>query len=501
MVINNENAQDLLLEGINLLADAVKITLGPCGSNVVINNNDHIHVTKDGVTVAKSVIDNRLSTGINLIKSVAEKTAAEAGDATTTSTVLVQALLNNYIEYIKRVEGEGGFVNRLELKKEMDTVCKEVVDYVKSQSVDVGDKIKEVALISSNGDETIATNIYNIINTIGKESRINVKPADSSETTIQYSKGMTWDYGYMSNQFVTDNVKMEVEMENAYVLIFNNKLEDVKQILSELEKCRAQNIPVLIAVKDIEKDALNTLLYNHLQGTLKCCVVKIPGFEEYREDNILDLKAVIGNNNLVKKIIVTKNNVHFIQDKNNKDTKENRIALLKHRLTLPDPNTEDIAKRIININNAFATIFVGGNSELEIKEMIDRYDDAICAVKSALCEGIVKGGGNILFDAVCEILEKDEEANFNMTDTKAIFLECVLVPYNQIHENGNFNSCSIESKKDIIYHNGEFVGVDNAIDYGVIDPTKVVRLSLENATSIAGTILTTKCLIENKYVG
>lgn len=497
MIIYDNEARKLLKEGVDTLANAVKVTLGPCGSNVVINKKGIPIITKDGVTVAKSIIAEEgsgLETGINLIKSVSERTGNEAGDGTTSSTVLTQEIVGRVFEIMNSDKS----LQPIHVKRGIDKACVQIVKEIKEMSVPVEGTILDVARISANGDEEIASIVTEVVERVGKNGMITVKPSES-DTYVKYVEGLKWETGYMSPNFVTDTIKMEVEFNNAHIIIVPDKLDRIKDIIKELETCSKNSIPVLIACKDIDQDVLNTLVLNHLNKAIKCCVVRIPGFKEYREENILDLEAMIGTTELVDKIVVTKTSTFIVNNRGNVDSKKTRIAALKHVLSLQDVNISDIQNRIANISNSYATIFVGGNSEVEIQEKSDRYDDALCAVKSALEEGIVPGGGNCLY----KILEKMRSTRIDLDNPSEIegaicMYESLQAPLRQILYNGGIENFIIpEEEKDCytIFDNGKFITVLDTMDYGVIDPTKVVRLTVENAASIAGAIVTTKCVI------
>lgn len=486
MILYNKEARDFLKKGVDILADAVKVTLGPCGSNVVMYKNGIPHITKDGVTVAKSIEDDNYKPGIELIRQVSENTGKEAGDATTSSTVLAQTIVDLVFNQIN----DSNITGLVSIKRGIDFATKVIVAKLKENSVPVGDKIRDVAYISSNGDEEITSVVTEVMNKVSKNGMISVKPG-GSKTYVTYSEGLKWETSYINPNFVTDPVKMEVEYNNCAVLIYDDKLSKVDQILSKLEYCKKNNIPVIIAVKEIEQEALNTLILNKLNGILECCVVKIPGFDHYKEDNILDLKTILKDGTYADKVTITKEAMFIVSD-GRQDEKEARIASLKHRLTLTDPDVEDLNTRIANISNSFATIYVSGNSEVEIAEKIDRYDDAICAVRAALDEGIVPGGGNALYD-IYRTIDIQDTTNRAFDLGVDCMIEALTAPIKQILSNGEAELP--DKSKHIIYKDGEFYSVQSAIDNGVVDPTKAVRLTVENAASIAGAIITTRCVI------
>ena len=472
---------------VDTLANAVRSTLGPCGSNVIINDGFNTKITKDGVSVARAIKKERNSPIIDIIQQVAEKTGNEAGDGTTSSTIFAQALIHSIY---KNIEPS---TNLLDVKKELDELKELALELLKNKSRDVED-LYNIAKVSSNNDEEISKLAVEIADKTGIEGMVDLKESDSSSTYVKYTEGLKWNGGYLSPSFVTNSIKMECVLSNVRVEIYEQKLTSLKPLVKIMDTCVTHDIPLLLAVKDIEYDVLNTLIYNQVSGKIKVCVVKIPGHGEYRQDYINDLKAVIGNNELIDKVVVTKHNTLFINNQGNKQTKADRIAHLRHRMTLPDQNLQDLQARITNINNGYATVYVGGDSSIEIKEKIDRFEDAICAVKSAMEEGVVVGGGNTLW-------EISKELPNNSIACKAMIQACSAIR-EQLYANylgiDNYEYGTLNLPDYFIgYKNGEVCDLTSDI----IDPTKVIRLIIENGVSIAGTLITTKCLIinENDY--
>lgn len=472
---------------VDTLANAVRSTLGPCGSNVIINDGFNTKITKDGVSVARAIKKERNSPIIDIIQQVAEKTGNEAGDGTTSSTIFAQALIHSIY---KNIEPS---TNLLDVKKELDELKELALELLKNKSRDVED-LYNIAKVSSNNDEEISKLAVEIADKTGIEGMVDLKESDSSSTYVKYTEGLKWNGGYLSPSFVTNSIKMECVLSNVRVEIYEQKLTSLKPLVKIMDTCVTHDIPLLLAVKDIEYDVLNTLIYNQVSGKIKVCVVKIPGHGEYRQDYINDLKAVIGNNELIDKVVVTKHNTLFINNQGNEQTKADRIAHLRHRMTLPDQNLQDLQARITNINNGYATVYVGGDSSIEIKEKIDRFEDAICAVKSAMEEGVVVGGGNTLW-------EISKELPNNSIACKAMIQACSAIR-EQLHANylgiDNYEYGTLNLPDYFIgYKNGEVCNLTSDI----IDPTKVIRLIIENGVSIAGTLITTKCLIinENDY--
>lgn len=485
-MIELNDVQKQLLKEVDLIANAVKVTLGPGGANAILHYGSTTKITKDGVSVARAIKEINPSPVINIIQSVAEKTGTEAGDGTTSSTVFTQTLIHHIYDHIKSTD------NVLLVKRYLDKFKEELVAILKEYSTEVSD-IRSVAMISSNGDEAIADLVTEVVNRTGIDGIVSLKESDTANTYVQYTEGLKWDSGLMSQAFITNEAKLECELNNVRVEIYDEKLTSLKPVINILNTCKAHDIPLLLAVRDIEYDVLNTLIYNQINGLIKCCVIKIPGHGNYRNDYIDDLKAVIGNAEVIDKVIVSKQKTLFINHKDNEDTKELRIEQLKHRMTLPEENVPDLQKRIVNISNGFATVYVGGDSSIEIKEKIDRFEDAVCAAKSALEEGIVAGGGNTLKYLAKRILSKHTTTSSSeeLLALNAISNACLSIQKQIIQ---NCAEDYIGTDYNIIYKNGKLVTAD-PIKEGVIDPTKVIRLIIENGTSVAGTLITTKCLI------
>lgn len=484
-MIKDNDLDKYVREKVDLLANTVRTTLGPCGSNVIINDGFNTKITKDGVSVARAIKKEQNSPIIDIIQQVAEKTGNEAGDGTTSSTIFAQALIHSIYDNIEPS------TNLLDVKKELDNYKVLALKELKNLSQEGGD-LYNIAKISSNGDEEISKLVTEIIERTGLGGMVTLKESENSNTYVNYTEGLKWNGGYLSPSFITNSTKLECELSNVRVEIYEQKLTSLKPIAKVMDICVQNNIPMLLVVKDIEYDVLNTLIYNQVSGKIKLCVVKIPGHGEYRQDYIDDLKSVIGTNEIIDKVVVTKYNTLFINKAGNTETKANRIASLKHRMTLPDQNLKDLQERITNINNGYVTVYVGGDSSIEIKEKIDRFEDAVCAVKSAMEEGVVPGGGNTL-RLISKRLPKSSTIAY-----KAIYQAC-----NSIVEQLYANYLGIEKYKygsldlppyNIGYKDGTIVELDDSI----IDPTKVIRLIIENGVSIAGTLITTKCLIVNE---
>lgn len=491
MIKETEELRKYILQEVDTIANAVRTTLGPCGANAIISNEYGTRITKDGVSVARAIKEAHKSPVIDIIQEVAEKTGTEAGDGTTSSTVFAQAL----IHYIYNNLEED--TNLLEVKRYLDRYKKQAIEVLKQLSEECKDLLS-IAKISCNGDEEISKLVVEIVEKTGLEGVVSLKESDTSNTIIQYTEGLKWESGFLSQAFITNAEKLECEFDNVRVEIYDDKLTSLKPLLRSMEICKANGYPLLIAVKDIEYDVLNTIIYNQLQGNIKCCVIKIPGHGTYRQDYIDDLKAVIGNVELIDKVIVGKRSTLFVNTKGNEETKATRIAALKTRLTLPEENIKDLQSRITNINNGYATVYVGGDSVIEIKEKIDRFEDAICAVKSAMEEGVVIGGGNTLRTIGNNLKMIGSSAESELA-FKAVKAACHSI-LEQIHANYegiiNYKYGTLHiAPKNFCYINEVLAMVDDPIAHGLIDPTKVVRLVIENGVSVAGTLITTNCLI------
>lgn len=490
-MIITENIKNKILNDVDTLANPVRVTLGPCGANVILNSKFDTKITKDGVSVARAIKRESNSPIINIMQQVSESTGTNAGDGTTSSTVFSQALIHSIYRQIDES------TNLLNVKKYLDLYKKEALDILKEVSTEIFD-LKSIANISSNDDSEISEIVVEIVNKTGKEGMVTLKESETTQTYVHYTEGLKWDSGFMSASFITNETRMECEMSNVRVEIVPEKLTNLNPIIKVMDTCASNNIPMLLVVRDIEYDVLNTIIYNHISGKLKICVVKIPGHSSYRQDNIDDLKAIIGHREIIDKVIVTKHNTLFINNYGNEDTKANRLAVLKHRLTLHDENLKDLQNRITNINNGYATVYIGGDSSIEIKEKIDRYEDALCAVKSAMEEGVVPGGGNTL-----RYISTKLNAPINIPEQviayNAIKQACCSV-IEQIKANylglSNYQYGTLEVEDGYVaYDKGQLTVVQDPMAIGLIDPTKVIRLVIENGISVAGTLITTKCLI------
>jgi len=514
-------ARNRMKRGVDALANAVKVTLGPKGRNVVIEKKFGApSVTKDGVTVAKEIeledpIENM---GAQMVKEVASKTADVAGDGTTTATVLAQAIIT---EGLKNVAAGA---NPMDLKRGIEKAVTKVVEHLKTQSQAVGNdnsKIQQVAAISANNDVEIGKLIAEAMKKVGKEGVITVEEARGTETGIEVVEGMQFDRGYISPYFVTNSEKMEAELESPYILIYDKKISNMKDILHILEKVAQSGRPLLIISEDLEGEALATLVVNKLRGTLKVAAVKAPGFGDRRKEMLQDIavltKAVVISEEQGYKlenadisylgqassVTIDKDNTTIVGGKGKKDDISARINQIKAQIevTTSDYDKEKLQERLAKLSGGVAVLNVGAATEMEMKEKKDRVDDALHATRAAVEEGIVPGGGVALIRAV-ESLEKLKGLNEDETTGVAIVKRALEEPLRQIVANAGIEGSIVvqkvkEGKGDYGF-NARTEEYENLYKAGVIDPTKVVRIALENAASIAGMLLTTECVVADK---
>jgi len=515
------DARNKMKKGVDALANAVKVTLGPKGRNVVIEKKFGApSVTKDGVTVAKEVeledaIENM---GAQMVKEVASKTADVAGDGTTTATVLAQAIIT---EGLKNVAAGA---NPMDLKRGIDKAVKAVVENLKSQSQQVGNdnqKIQQVASISANNDEEIGKLIAEAMQKVSKDGVITIEEAKGIETGIDVVEGMQFDRGYISPYFVTNSEKMEAELDNPYILIYDKKISSMKDILHILEKVAQQGAPLLIISEDLEGEALATLVVNKLRGTLKVAAVKAPGFGDRRKEMLQDIailtKGVViseeqgyklENADLTylgkaERIVIDKDNTTVVGGRGEKEAIQGRINQIKSQIenTTSDYDREKLQERLAKLSGGVAVLNVGAATEVEMKEKKDRVDDALHATRAAVEEGIVPGGG-VAFVRAIDSLEKIETRNNDEKTGVQIVRRALEEPLRQIVENCGIEGSVVVNKvregKGDFGFNARDEKYENLIAAGVIDPTKVARVALENAASIAGMLLTTECVVADK---
>jgi chaperonin GroEL len=514
-------ARNKMKKGVDTLANAVKVTLGPKGRNVVLEKKFGApSVTKDGVTVAKEIeledpIENM---GAQMVKEVASKTADIAGDGTTTATVLAQSIIS---EGLKNVAAGA---NPMDLKRGIDKAVEKVVANLNSQSQTIGNdknKIEQVAAISANNDNAIGKLIAQAFGKVGKEGVITVEEAKGTDTTVDVVEGMQFDRGYLSAYFVTNSEKMEAELQNPYILIYDKKISAMKDILHILEKVAQSGRPLLIIAEDLEGEALATLVVNKLRGTIKVAAVKAPGFGDRRKEMLQDI-AILTKGIVISEeqgyklegadlsylgtaasVTIDKDNTTVVGGKGKKEDILARVNQIKAQIetTTSDYDKEKLQERLAKLAGGVAVLYVGAATEVEMKEKKDRVDDALHATRAAVEEGIVPGGGVAYIRAI-ESLEKLKGGNEDETTGIAIVKRAIEEPLRQIVANSGIEGSIVvqkvkEGKADFGF-NARTEVFENLLKAGVIDPTKVTRIALENAASIAGMVLTTECVIADK---
>jgi chaperonin GroEL len=515
------DARDLLKKGVDELANAVKVTLGPKGRNVILDKKFGApQITKDGVTVAKEIelSDSFQNMGAQLVKEVASKTNDDAGDGTTTATVLAQSIINVGMKNV------AAGANPMDLKRGIDKAVVAVVDSLKKQSQEIGSdfgKIENVAKISSNGDETIGALIAEAMQKVKKEGVITVEESKGIDTYVDVVEGMQFDRGYISAYFVTNTEKMEAELENPFILIYDKKISVLKDILPILEQTVQTGRPLLIIAEDIESEALGTLVLNRLRGSLKICAVKAPGFGDRRKEMLEDIAVLTGGIVIseekgmklegatiemlgtAEKISVSKDNTTIVNGAGDKEAIVSRVAQIKAQIetTTSDYDREKLQERLAKLAGGVAVLYVGAPSEIEMKEKKDRVDDALSATRAAIEEGTVPGGG-VAYVRAISALEGLKGENEDETTGIEIIKRAIEEPLRQIVENAGKEGAVVvqkvkEGKNDFGYNAHKDV-YENLYAAGVIDPTKVTRVALENAASIAGMFLTTECVISEK---
>ena len=514
-------AREELKKGVDALADAVKVTLGPKGRNVIIEKKFGApHITKDGVSVAREVEleDPFQNMGAQLVKEVASKTGDDAGDGTTTATVLAQAIVNVGLKNV------AAGANPMDIKRGIDRAVAIVVEGIKAQSEEVGDdfkKIEDVARISANNDEAIGHLIAEAMKKVKKEGVITVDEAKGTETTVDIVEGMQFDRGYISPYFVTDTEKMECVMENPFILLFDKKISNIKDILPVLEATAQSGRGLVIISEDVDQEALATLVVNRLRGSLKVCAVKAPGFGDRRKEMLEDIAILTGGTVIseekgmqlanatvemlgrAEKVSINKENTTIVNGAGNKENIAARIAQIKTQIeqTTSDYDREKLQERLAKLAGGVAVLHIGAPSEVEMKEKKDRVDDALSATRAAIAEGIVPGGG-VAYIRCVKLLEGVKGANEDETTGIHIILRAIEEPLRQIVANAGQEGAVVvqkvkEGTADFGY-NARTDNYENLMAAGVIDPAKVTRVALENAASIAGMFLTTSCVIAEK---
>ena len=517
----NSDARELLKSGVDQLANAVKVTLGPKGRNVVIGKKFGApQITKDGVTVAKEVEleDNFENAGAQLVKSVASKTGDDAGDGTTTATILTQAIVT---EGLKNVTAGA---NPMDLKRGIDKAVAKVVDHIKATAEVVGDnydKIEQVATVSANNDPEIGKLLADAMRKVSKDGVITIEESKTRETSIGVVEGMQFDRGYLSGYFVTDTDKMECDMENPYILIYDKKISNVKDFLPILQPAAESGRPLLVIAEDVDSEALTTLVVNRLRAGLKICAVKAPGFGDRRKAMLEDIavltggvviseekglsldKATLEMLGTAKKVTISKDNTTIVDGAGEKEAIKDRVAQIKNEIAASTSSydKEKLQERLAKLSGGVAVLYVGANSEAEMKEKKDRVDDALCATRAAMEEGVVVGGGTTYIRAQ-EALKDLKGENADEQTGINIVCRAIEEPLRQIIANAGGEGAVVvnkvrEGKGDYGYNARKDVYEDLRAA-GVIDPAKVSRVALENAASIAGMFLTTECLIVDK---
>ena len=520
-ILFNIDARDQLKKGVDALANAVKVTLGPKGRNVIIEKKFGApHITKDGVTVAKEVelADAYQNTGAQLVKEVASKTGDDAGDGTTTATVLAQAIV---AEGLKNVTAGA---SPMDIKRGMDKAVAKVVESIKNQAEKVGDnydKIEQVATVSANNDPVIGKLIADAMRKVSKDGVITIEEAKGTDTTIGVVEGMQFDRGYLSAYFVTNTEKMECEMEKPYILIYDKKISNLKDFLPILEPAVQTGRPLLVIAEDVDSEALTTLVVNRLRSQLKICAVKAPGFGDRRKEMLEDIAILTGGVVISEekglkleqatlemlgtadKVTVTKDYTTVVNGAGNKDSIKERCEQIKAQIvaTKSDYDREKLQERLAKLSGGVAVLYVGAASEVEMKEKKDRVDDALRATRAAIEEGIIPGGGVAYIRAI-DSLEGMKGDNADETTGIGIIKRAIEEPLREIVANAGKEGAVVvqkvrEGKGDFGY-NARTDVYENLHAVGVVDPAKVARVALENAASIAGMFLTTECVIVEK---
>ena len=517
-IVFNNDAREQLRKGVDELANAVKVTLGPKGRNVVIDKKFGApQVTKDGVTVAKEIEleDGIQNMGAQMVKEVASKTNDQAGDGTTTATVLAQAIVNTGLKNVT------AGANPMDLKRGIDKAVAEIVKSIKEQAQEVGgdiQKIRQVATISANNDSAIGDIIAEAMEKVTKDGVITIENAKGIDTTVKVVEGMQFDRGYISPYFVTDTEKMECAYDNPYILIYDKKISTMKDLLPVLEKVVNTGRPLLIIAEDVESEALATLVVNRLRGSLKIAAVKAPGFGDRRKEMLEDIAILTGGTVISEekgykledadlsmlgqseKISIDKDNTTIVSGKGNSDAIKARVGQIKAQIekTTSDYDREKLQERLAKLAGGVAVIYVGAASEVEMKEKKDRFDDALHATRAAVEEGIIPGGGPALIRAA-QKLEGVKPENEDEKLGIEIIRRAVEEPLRMIVENAGLEGSvvvnEVKNGKGDYGYNARAEKYENLFQSGVIDPAKVTRVALENAASIAGMLLTTECVL------
>ena len=517
----NAEARELLKEGVDALADAVKVTLGPKGRNVIIDRKFGTpHITKDGVTVAKEVEleEPFANMGAQSVKEVASKTNDDAGDGTTTATVLAQSIIGVGIKNVT------AGANPMDLKRGIDKAVAAVVENLRKQSQKVGDqieKIEQVATISANNDNTIGSLIAEAMSKVNKEGVITVEEAKGTETTVEVVEGMQFDRGYISAYFVTDTEKMEAQLDKPLILITDKKISTMKEIMGVLEPVAQNGRALVIIAEDVDGEALSSLVVNKLRGTLKIAAVKAPGFGDRRKEMLEDIATLTGGTYITEdkgyrledvklemlgtadKVTINKENTTIVDGAGRKDAIKARVNQIRKQIetTTSDYDREKLQERLAKLAGGVAVLYVGAATEVEMKEKKDRVEDALAATRAAVEEGIIPGGGVAYIRAI-SALDKLKGENDDETTGIAIVKRAIEEPLRQIVANAGGEGSVVVNKvregKGAFGYNARSDRYEDMLEAGILDPTKVARVALENAASIASMFLTTECVLAEK---
>lgn len=515
-VFYGNESRSKLLDGVNQLADAVVVTLGPRGRNVIIDTDTTPHITKDGVTVAKSIefTDKTMNLGARVIKEAAQQTADNAGDGTTTSTVLAREIFSHGMEAIERG------ANPIELKRGMDIAVKSIVSNLVenvSTKVETNDQIRQVATISANGDETIGSMIADAMKEVGRDGVITVEEGNSNEDELKIVEGLQFDKGYLSHYFINNQTKLNCELDSPSILLFDGRISEMDDIVGILENISSKNKSIVVIAHEIEGQALATMVVNAARQTLKCVAVKAPGFGNERSEMLRDMAALTGAELFggigkdleditmddlgeAERVIVTKNDTTIIGGMGDSEDIQLRISQIKNEIeeSSSDYEKEKLHKRLSKLSGGIAVLRVGAESEIEMREKKDRIDDALLATKAAVEEGIVPGGGSALIQSSRNVyigesrLSADQETGFN------IICSACYAPFNAILKNAGIDIINDGKDRPNYGYNVVTEEYCDMLEAGVIDPTKVTRTALEKAVSVASTLLTTECMIVNE---
>jgi chaperonin GroEL len=521
----NSEARTALKTGLDILADAVKVTLGPMGRNVLLQKGSGPHITKDGVSVAKEIhLDNVfLNMGAQLVKEVSQRTADAAGDGTTTATVLAQAISKKGFEMV-----EAG-TNPVFLKRGMDKAVDVVIDELSKQAVKVGDKVEQIATISANSDRKIGKLIADAFEKVGNDGVITVEESKGIETYMEVVDGMQFDKGYLSTHFATNQEKMLAELENPYILLYDGRISNMNDILTLLEGVAQSGKPLVIVADDVEGEVLGTLVVNKLRGALNVCAIKAPAFGDRKKEMMRDIATVTGGTfitsevghkledvtldmlGVAEKVVVSKDNTTIVNGAGSTEEIAERVEQIKNQIeaSQSDYEREKMQERLAKLAGGVAVLYIGAGSEVELKEKKDRVDDALQATRAAIEEGVVEGGGIALLRTLKAVTEFANTADLDQweEDGVDVIIEALSAPITQILLNAGqppkdiiealHTHWDVEGGADVGYNARTEEFVDMFAD-GVIDPKKVTRTAIQNAASVVGMILTTECMVVDK---